>query len=145
MATRIEFRFRGGKSLNAKIKRIDNVMRGKYAVETAYHGLDYARVIMPVDTGALFRALQVVEYNPQSAKLRLNQPNHPKSGTSRPYHMWMHGIKAPVKGGDDKSRGYDTSMGKYRPTSGEPKFMEKSYIEMKKHIQKRIKNDLNKI
>lgn len=88
---KVEFRVRGVKSLNAKIKQLQNTIRGNVSKPVVEYGYTQAIKIMPIDTGALKAGLQIIN-GKNSSKLRQNQPNHPKSGTSRPYHLWMAGL-----------------------------------------------------
>lgn len=138
---RVEFRVRGTKRLNAKFKEIGNYVRGKYAPAVAMDGYKIARKIAPRDTGALIAAIKPPKKGKQSANIRLIQPNHPIDGTTKPYHLWMHGIKAPSQGG----RGYDTSTGRYRPKSGEPKFMDVAFREMQRKATERFKKRFDKL
>jgi len=94
---------------------IDAVKRKDFSKEFVDKGYDYARNIAPQSSGALKQAIQKV-YSPaeKSGRIRVVQPR----GSTRPYHMWMHGIKAPA---GSSGKGYDLRFGwnvKYRQADG---------------------------
>lgn len=127
--TSVEFRYSGAARSTATNRNIRNTVRGNFTKKIVKKGLRYARRIMPKDTGAMYRSLQAV-YRKRSAQLILRQPNH-ADGRNRPYHMWMHGIKAIGVNTTKANKGYDTSEGRFKPISGEPKFMEKTFRYMR--------------
>ena len=126
---------RGIKRFNASIKKISLDLNKKFAPELAKEGYNYARRIAPMDTGALIDAIQFVPKK-NSAKVVLNQPVHPKDGKTKPYHLWMHGIKAPSQSSGGAGSGYDTSVGRHKPKSGVPRFMYVTYDYMLKEYPK---------
>lgn len=135
----VEFRVSGVKRTNAKIKRIGSYIRGKYSIDLVNIGYEYARRHSPKDTGALMRAISRKK-GKQSAKLLLYNPRH-RDGRDRPYHLWMHGIRAPAPGG----KGYDTSKGKYKPKSGDPMFMFNAQKKMRSEVTETLKKEINKL
>jgi len=126
----VEIRTRGVKRATAKFKRIEATIRKGFSKEIIEKGYRKALQIIPHDTGAMERGLQTITTNPMSGKLRLNQPNNKVSGTTKPYHLWMHGLGK-----------YNTAHAIYR---GDPHFMftTRDYMEKEalKLIKKRIKN-----
>lgn len=141
---RVEFRVTGAKRFNAKTKSIRNYARTKYSADLVNIGYTTAKQIAPKDTGALIRAIRKPKKNKQSAYFELKQPNNART-PNRPYHLWMHGIKAPAKAGGGAGSGYDTSSGTYRPRSGEPKFMEVAFREMQRRATETFKKKINKL
>lgn len=147
----IEIRVNNIKRLTNAGASLKAVARGKYSHDAVKYGAGYARAVMPKDTGALFRALQEV-YGKQSAKLILNLPRH-RDGRKRPYHMWMAGYRVPATGvGAGAGSGYDLSngfrhhiTGRMTYFDGEPRFMEKAMIEMRKYINDKVTDDLKKV
>lgn len=135
----IEVRLRGVKRFQAKNKQLGVYLRTKYAPEIVKAGKVFARKIAPRDTGALLAAIKKTE-GQKSGKLILVQPNHPADGTRKPYHLWMHGIRAPGYNG----KGYDISRGPYAPKTGMygPKFMFVTYEKMKMDANETFKKKL---
>ena len=128
----------GVKRFTAKTKKLAVYARSKFAPEVAQNGYEYAVRHAPHRTGALIAATKVKK-GKKSGKVILIQPG----GTTRPYHLWMHGIRAPGPGG----KGYDLSKGwtnpisgrRHRITSGDPMFMFATYEEMIKDTTERFK------
>lgn len=137
----IEVRTTGVKRVSAKLRAIELYARKSFAPEIVDHGYLFAKNIAPRDTGALIKAIKKKK-GKRSAKLSLYQPAN-GDGRNRPYHLWMHGIKAPVSGG--AGSGYDTSTGKYAPKSGKygPMFMFVTHEEMIKFGIERFKNKVS--
>lgn len=139
----VEIRIQGVKRFTAKMKSLSVYARNQFAPEVVQHGFKYAKKIAPHDTGALMRAIKKKK-GKKSAKLVLIQPND--GGRRRPYHLWMHGIRAPgpASGGGANS-GYDISRGKYMPKSGKrgPKFMFAARDEMIKDSTERFKKKVD--
>ena len=109
----------------------------KFAPEVVNFGYLFAKKIAPKDTGALIKAIRKSR-GKRSAKLSLFQPQH-QDGRNRPYHLWMHGIRAPVSGGQGAGGGYNTSICNYAPRTGKrgPMFMfatREQMIKMSKDI-----------
>lgn len=141
----IEIRTSGVKRFTAKTQNFSLNVRSKFAEKLANYAYDKARSLAPRDTGALIKAIMPPQKGKQSAKLKLIQP----TGSNRPYHLWMHGIKAPGPEG----KGYDTSNGweskwagrRVYIHSGDPKFMYTAMDEMKKKSTEMFKKELSKL
>lgn len=130
---------RGTKRLLADTKSISLKLRKGFSKEIINESYKYAIKIAPRKTGEEIKAIQKV-IRQKSGDLRLVQPNNSRN---RPYHLWHHGIKAPSPTGKNGAgRGYDLRSGKFRPKSGMPDFMDKTYWFMNKRstelINKRI-------
>lgn len=136
----VQIRLKGIKRFGAKTKSISAYVRQDYAPEVVTHGHRYASAIAPKNKGALLRAIKKKKKQ-KSGKLILLQPN---DGRNRPYHLWMHGIRAPAKAGSGAGSGYDISRGKYRPKSGKrgPMFMFETADEMKRYAIERFKKKI---
>jgi hypothetical protein len=99
-----EIRIKGHRKLSNKIKQVSVNIRNKIAPDLAKRGYNFARRIMPVDTGALRAALQWHGVK-TSGKIIQRQPRHP-DGRNRPYHLWMARIAAPTLNAGGKRRTY---------------------------------------
>lgn len=139
---RVEIRSRGTKRFIAKNKELINYTRGRFAPEVVKKYLLFAKRIAPRDTGALVSAIKG-DVKKQSGKLILMQPNHRSDGRNKPYHLWMHGIRAPSQGGP----GYDISVGPFAPKTGQygPKFMFVTFERMRKDSTEMFKKKVKTI
>lgn len=139
-----ELRITGAKRLKAQNKAISVTLNKDFSKESVEKAFDFARRIAPYKSGATKDAIQkIIQKN--SGRVVLYQPNH-RDGRNRPYHMWFHGIKAPSPTGKNGAgRGYDLRKGKYRPKSGIPDFMDKTFIYMQNQSRDGIQKQLQTI
>lgn len=137
----IEIRLSGVKRFTAKNKKLAAYIRNQFAPEVVKDGHRFAKEIAPRDTGALMRAIKG-NVKKISGTVYVIQP----AGTTRPYHLWMHGIRAPMAG-KGAGGGYDTSSGKYAPKSGKfgPQFMYVTQEYMTKQSGERFKKKFRSI
>ena len=102
-------------------------------LSVAKYGSKVAKQIAPEDTRSLKQGIQWVSTGQKgrrvNAKVVSKQPNHPISGTKKPYHLWMHGIGS-----------YDTSTNRYKKGKN-PKYM----LRAAELMEKRIDTELRKV
>ena len=134
----IEVRLRGVKRFTAKNKKLSLYIRNQYAPEIVKLGLSKAKELAPIKTGALVSAIKGTDKK-MSGKVYVIQPDD--GGRNRPYHLWMHGIKAPVKG-KGAGGGYDIASQIY---SGDPHFMYTTRDYMMKQSEERFKKKIDSI
>ena len=141
---RVQYRIKGVKRVSAQTKQIDVVRKKDFTANIIEKSFDYARNIVPTDTGALKNAIQkIIQKN--VGRVRLIQPRH-RDGRNRPYHLWFHGIKAPSPTGKNGAgRGYDLRDGDFRPNSGFPDFMDKTYTYMNNQSVKSIQEQVSQM
>lgn len=108
--------------------------RGKtIPVSVAKYGSKTAKQLAPEDTRSLKDGIQWISTGQKgrrvNAKVVSKQPNHPKSGATKPYHLWMHGIGR-----------YNTSGNRYKKGK-DPKYM----FRTAELMEKRIDDELRKV
>lgn len=108
----MRFKIKGVNDISRKLEGLSIWSRSKYTQEMVDLGYKFAERIASKDKGALQKAIYKTKgQGSKKATLSLKTPNHP-DGRKRKYHLWQHGLGK-----------YDISTGKYRPKSGDPKFM----------------------
>ncbi len=132
----------GTKDVHALTKSMTMKFRKGFSKELVNEAYKHAMGIAPRKTGELRRAIKKVTRE-KSGDLILSQPEDPRN---RPYHLWHHGIKAPSPTGKNGAgKGYDLRSGKYRPKTGIPDFMDKTYWYMERRSTEVIEAGMRKV
>lgn len=104
----------------------------KVVASEAQRGAMYARSIAPVRTGALMQAIGASMSGNNSSWVVVSRNPAQSRGRPRPYHVMMH----------DRAPGFPNIS--HRIRTGEPKYMDKTYENLRKGFPEKIRTMVRK-